>query len=500
MSAKSRRKRASESDLYKSCVLGGDCIPDVKNKVEGKTLADKLLQWFGSIIYLGGLGIGTGKGGGGTSGVRPSAIPGKVPEVVPLRPTAPVEAIPENIPGNVIPGIIGAEAPSIVPMTDVALDPTIIVDNEVAVVPLGPSSDVQVFYETINPVYDSSTVPGRPTVITGPDESIAVLDVSTSAPPPRRVQLDTTYLGGGTSETITHADVYNVFVDPQLTGSTVGFEEIELGPLSETFDILEPPTRSTPLAERLITRASQLYNRFTQQVRTSNPLFLSQPSRLVQFETENPAFTEADLTLQFERDVAQVEAAPETDFADVHVLHRQVLSETPSGTVRVSRLGQKGLMQTRAGTLVGTNVHFYMDLSAIETADAIELSPLGMTSGNSTIVDTVAESAFVDTEVLPEDELLDDLAEDFSDSHLVVFSEEGRSTIVPSISAGSPKVIPVWTTDRVVFYPTSVDISRVFPNIPIDSPTGIDIFSSDYYLPPALYRRRRRKRKRSDDL
>ena len=42
----SRRKRAAVEDLYKSCKLGGDCPPDVVNKVEGKTLADRLLQIF----------------------------------------------------------------------------------------------------------------------------------------------------------------------------------------------------------------------------------------------------------------------------------------------------------------------------------------------------------------------------------------------------------------------------------------------------------------------
>ena len=48
-----RLKRASPEDLYRSCKLGGDCIPDVQNKIENTTLADKLLQIFGSILYLG---------------------------------------------------------------------------------------------------------------------------------------------------------------------------------------------------------------------------------------------------------------------------------------------------------------------------------------------------------------------------------------------------------------------------------------------------------------
>lgn len=498
MVANKRRKRASDSDLYKSCVLGGDCLPDVKNKVEGTTLADKLLQWFGSIIYLGGLGIGTGKGGGGPASIRPSAVPGRIPEVIPLRPTAPLEPIPEVVPGEVLPGVIGAEAPSIVPMTDVTLDPTVIVDNEVAVVPLAPSNEVHVLYDTINPVYDTATVPSRPTIITGPDESIAVLDVSTSAPPPRHVALDTAYLGGGTSDILTHADVSNVFVDPQLSAATIGFEEIELGPLqSSIFSVEEPPIRSTPLSERLINRATRLYNTFTQQVRINDPLFISQPSRLVQFEYDNPAFTDADLTLEFAKDVASVEAAPVSEFEDIHVLHRQVLGETPGRTVRVSRLGRKGLMQTRSGTLVGRNVHFYMDLSAIETADAMELMPVGSTSGNSTVVEALAESTFVDTDIVPDSELLDEFSEDFSDSHLVVISEEGRSSILPTFSERPFRVTPVWPNATYVVYPTS-NIVPTDISTPSSSEARLNIFSDDFYLHPSLLRRR--KRKRSDDF
>ena len=49
-----RVKRDSVQNLYNQCQLTGNCLPDVKNKVEGTTLADKLLKIFSSIIYLGG--------------------------------------------------------------------------------------------------------------------------------------------------------------------------------------------------------------------------------------------------------------------------------------------------------------------------------------------------------------------------------------------------------------------------------------------------------------
>lgn len=498
--SKPRKKRASESDLYRSCVLGGDCIPDVKNKVEGKTLADKLLQWFGSIIYLGGLGIGTGKGSGGSASLRPLAPPvARIPEVIPVRPTAPVETVPE-----VVPGIIGAEAPSVIPMTDVALDPSIFVDNDINIVTLNPANEVHVLYETttVNPAYDGP-LSGGPTSITGADDSIAVLDISTSAPPPRRVTLDTSYLGGGTSDITLHTDVANVFVDPGFSGTQIGYEEIELGPLRQSFEIQEPPTRSTPISERLVQRVSNLYNRLTRQVEVTDPLFMQQPSKLVQFDYDNPAFTDEDLTLQFAQDVAEVAAAPDPQFQDIRTLHRPIFSETQEGLVRISRLGNRGFMQTRSGALVGENVHFYMDLSSIETADALELMPLGQTSGSSVVVDTTVADTYVDIDIVPEDELLDNTVEDFSSSRLVLTAsaEERESVVVPGLIPMSPKVIPtigIQNGDRYVYYPVSHDMSPVYPNTSPVIPNRYSVFSDDYYLPPALYKRR--KRKRSDDF
>ena len=52
MTSLKRRKRDTVDNLYRQCQLGADCPPDVRNKVEGTTLADKLLQAFGSIIFL----------------------------------------------------------------------------------------------------------------------------------------------------------------------------------------------------------------------------------------------------------------------------------------------------------------------------------------------------------------------------------------------------------------------------------------------------------------
>ena len=54
-----RTKRDSAINLYNQCQITGNCPEDVKNKVEANTLADKLLRILSSIVYFGGLGIGT---------------------------------------------------------------------------------------------------------------------------------------------------------------------------------------------------------------------------------------------------------------------------------------------------------------------------------------------------------------------------------------------------------------------------------------------------------
>lgn len=480
MSARVRRKRASAGDLYKSCKAGGDCIPDVQNKIEGTTWADRLLQWFGSIIYLGNLGIGTGKGTGGSFGYRPldSGTGGRAPNV-PVRPAVPTEIVPEVIPGLVLP-----EGPSIVPLTDLVVDTGVVIDTTTfgADVP----TDVNILFENINPTYDVTTIAGHPTIISSTDEAAAVLEIGAIDTQTTRVSLDTGHI-----DDVNPHNVYNIFVDPLATGSSIGgYEEIELLPLHrEEFEIEEPKT-STPetLLNRVFNNARRYYGRSVQQMPTRNPAFLTQPSRLVQFEYENPAFTPADLTLRFQQDVAEVAAAPEPDFADVHVLHRQALSETPEGTVRASRLGTKGYIRTRAGTLVGQDVHYYYDFSTIENAESFELAPLDDFSGNQALQN---ETSFV----YPDNELLDELVESFNDSHLVLQTEDNNEAVtVPMFATGSPKVFVLdigfgnrTAAPKYVLH-VGTDVARVI------SPATSNIFSEDYYLHPSLHRKRKRRK------
>ena len=47
-----RTKRDSVKHLYDQCRISGNCPDDVKNKIEGTTLADKLLKILSSIVYF----------------------------------------------------------------------------------------------------------------------------------------------------------------------------------------------------------------------------------------------------------------------------------------------------------------------------------------------------------------------------------------------------------------------------------------------------------------
>lgn len=481
MSAKVRRKRASAEDLYKSCKAGGDCKPDVQNKIEGDTWADRLLKWFGSIIYLGNLGIGTGRGSGGTLGYRPlgAGTGGRTPSVA-VRPSVPTDIVPEVIPGLILP-----EGPAIVPLSDLVVDTGVIIDTSNLGVDI--PTDINILFEGTNPAFDVTSIPGQPTVISSANDTVAVLEVGGVTTQTTRVTVESAFPA---VDTATPSEVYNIFVDPQSAGTSIGgYDEIELLPLNrESFEIQEPKT-STPesLLNRAISNVQRYYGRSVQQVPTRNPAFLTQPSRLVQFEFENPAFTPEDLTLRFQQDVAEIAAAPEPDFADVHILHRQQLSETPGGTVRASRLGTKGYMRTRAGTLRGQDVHYYFDFSSIETADSTELATFVDFTGNQALQQ---ETSFI----YPDNELLDELVESFNDSHLVLQTENDQEPVTfPTLARGSAKVFIVDVGINTVTAQPSYVIHLNSDIAKIIQVSSVNVFSEDYILHPSLIRKRKRR-------
>lgn len=113
-----RSKRDSAENIYRHCKPFGTCPPDVVNKIENTTPADRILQYGSGVVYFGGLGIGTGKGTGGRFGYtnlgnRPAGRP-----AVPFgrfRPTVPAV---ETIPDVAVTNVVDAGSDSIVPLID----------------------------------------------------------------------------------------------------------------------------------------------------------------------------------------------------------------------------------------------------------------------------------------------------------------------------------------------------------------------------------------------
>ncbi|AHJ81394.1 putative late L2 protein [Eptesicus serotinus papillomavirus 2] len=510
-----RRKRATVEDLYRSCKQGGYCPPDVVPKVEGTTVADRILQIGGSAVYFGGLGIGTGKGTGGGGGYVPLGEGGGVRVGGPgIRPSIPVDPV-VPLPRDLIPiETVRPEDPSVITLSEGT--------------PGGDISNVDVIAEVHPFQPDTATLP--PTVTDG--DSTAILEVFPDPVPPMR---------GGSRITRTHYHnpTFQVSVHSTATsGETSAADEI-LVTLGSSDTVIGSSTgediplrlfpgssRSTlesefletdfggrtstpvPTPERPVVRPRRpgLLSRFFQQARVYEPVFSTRPQELVTFD--NPAF-EPDVTMTFQQDVDEIaRAAPRVEFQDIVELGRPIFSETAEGHVRVSRLGRRGTIRTRAGTVIGGRVHFYQDLSSIETDD-IPLLTYAEQTGGGVVVGGSAETG-IDAElggveeVYPEDALLDEYEPVGEHTQLVI--GERRSTrvlTIPNADIFSPEtlhktpagVVVDWDKggSRAVVPAEGVTPAPPFPDIIIH-----DVGSSvDYILHPGLLPRRRRKRKRS---
>ena len=338
-------------------------------------------------------------------------------------------------------------------------------------------------------------------------DDVAILQVTPTQPPPTRLAYEYPRVDG--SVTIIESSLpaptdINVFVDPNYTGVHIG-EEIELEPINtiQEFEIEENiPRTSTParILDRAVGRARQLYNRFVEQAPTRNIDFLGQPSRAILFEFENPAFSN-DVTLEFERDLQEVAAAPDPTFTDVIQLHRPQYSETSEGLVRYSRLGTRGKVSTRSGAVLRQNVHFFYDLSPITApAESIEMNVLEDASDAITIVDELSRSTFINPvfeNILNEDLLQETFEEDFANSHLALLNEtEEEQVLVPTLVTDIvPRTFSIdYPSPHVVIgtytHPT-IPISDT--TVPIKPAVFIEAFGSDFYLHPSLLRRRKRK-------
>lgn len=498
MDNKSRRKRAAPDQLYRHCLQGGDCIPDVQNKFEQKTWADVLLKIFGSLLYFGNLGIGTGRGSGGSLGYKPlGSATGRQPaSLLPARPNILIDAVG---PPNIIP--IDAEAPVVVPLSEGTIDIGLVAPDA------GPGAGVEELelYTITDPTTDVGGVQPTPTVVSSEEGAVAVIDAQPNPERPVQVYYDpdpsaTATINIFPAMTTTSADV-NIFVDSYSADIVGGFDEIPLNRLDfSNLEIEQQPIESTPVqkVEAALSRAKSLYSRYFRQVPVRSSLFLTQPSKLVQFEFENAAF-DPDVTLEFERDLAEIAAAPDADFADVYRLHRPQLSSV-EGAVRVSRIGDTATIQTRSGTVIGSRIHYYQDLSAIKAVENIELESFADQRG--TIVDDILATSIVDpinnaNVAISEDNMLDLLEEDFSNSHLVmtVSNEINETDIFPVLSQPIVNVfVPDVLNDIIVSYPVTnkaiiVPHSSSYPL----TPYFVSYDFEDYYLNPSLIPKKRRR-------
>nr|AYA93875.1 MAG: L2 protein [Human papillomavirus] len=507
---KIRRKRASPEDLYKTCATG-DCPEDVRNKIEQNTWADRLLQWFSSILYFGGLGIGTGKGSGGSLGYRPINAPTRPGQsgTYPIRPSIPIESLG---PRAFIPvDTVQPNASSIIPELTV-VDPAI-VDIGRPTVTLD-AGEVDVLPDPISEVTNTN---GHPIITTSTDTSAAVLEVQ-PIDPPVRVVLDSAFTGDSSHFSVVTATVHpnpdiNIFVDTTFGGETVGYEEIPLEDFRNIsqFSLEETPQSSTPIVERLgqfVTQARRFYNRYTEQVPVQYPEFLGQVSRLAQFEYINPAF-DPEVSVTFERDLQAIESAPVPEFQDIRRLSRPYFAETADRAVRVSRLGARGTVVTRSGLQVSQPVHFYFDISpipSVSTVEAIELMPITDYSGTNIVVNGQAESSFITNnninvadQLYSDTDLVDPLNESFASAHLVFSTTEENETI--SLPTYSPSITTFGLSANdfgvTIFNPQSTVSDTSLPNssaiVPLFPSILFNTNGVDFYLDPAFIPRKRRK-------
>lgn len=512
MNAAKRLKRDTAENLYRNCKITGDCPPDVVNKFEDKTWADVLLQAFSSIIFLGNLGIGTGKGSISSS-VRP--LPGgrQIPETIApttvpsrptisrpsiTRPTRPFSVRIDPISAGVRPvdpsgvrpiDIIDPTSPSIITLTETVPD-TIVTTGE------GQIPD-------INIVTDTTSIQSHPTVFQSPENGVAILNVTPADPPPTRVVFAHDTINPLFESITGHIDpAIDVIVNPFATVETITFgEEIPLEPINPVheFQIEDLPTTSTPI-ERLqsyYNRARQFYRRFVQQVPTRNINLLGDVSRAIEFGFENPAF-DPEVSIQFAQDVNEVTAAPDPDFVGIRRISRPFLTATSDRTVRVSRLGTRGGITTRSGVTVGQDVHYYYDISTI---DNIELSPFSSTS--TVIIEPSTQETVIDASTIAADinesDLLDSYNEMFNNAHLVVqgTEEPDETAVVPIYNSWSLRPTVVDIGDALFVSAeantTGPSSNSDIPSVPLIPGRSVDVYSNDFIIHPSVLKRRKRK-------
>ena len=508
---RNRKRRAAPSDIYPACKIANTCPQDIVNKFEQNTLADKILKYGSAGVFLGSLGIGTGRGFGGQggyvplgagTGVRVGTRVSSVRPSIPISSIGPSESIPVDAVNPLGPALIPLhEFPIAVEEPSVILPPrfpSIVEDN----LPLLPSQSETSFTTTSN-------IPVQTPKIT--TDGAAVLEVipETRAPkiltrtqysnPTFEVSLTTTS-GSGESSATDH-----IFVEGHSGGEIIG-EEIPLveftrGRRVQTTNETNFMT-STPRSDVSIESTRHYYNRRLQQIQVYDEAFINKPRSLVTFE--NPAFEES-VDLIFEQDIVDVaKAAPHEDFRDLVTLSKPYYSRTKTNNLRLSRFGQKGSIKTRSGLVIGPQAHYYYDVSTINTED-IELSVLnnpfiGEQSGESVISTGSSNFEIISLDeslqVYPDEYLLDEYESVANDLQLIIGERRNvRPISVPNYVKPVPGILSDYHSVLVVPPGDDSNIDSI-PIYPQDTPVIIINLegSIDFYLHPSLLKKIRKRR------
>ncbi|UNR78515.1 L2 [Tadarida brasiliensis papillomavirus 2] len=533
-----RRKRANPDDLWRHCSVFGNCPSDIKRKYEQTTPADQILKYGGSVVYFGGLGIGTGRGGGGTVPGTGTAGINLGREILTARPSLPADTVgpAEVLPTDPVvppprqPGFGGDFSGGRTPLDPIGggarprprprpENPAVGYDDSV-IVELGEGEPPEI-----------SQFPARgPTEVIVTEGEPAIIEVhpvpGTAASRPQYTNTDFevslfSQLGAGETSA---ADEIHVLSGSG--GTIVGTEEEAIPlldlvstPRSSEFSLGEQETgfmTSTPETEPLLPRPRiRPYSRRYAQVRVTDPDFLQRPRTLVT-TFENPVY-DADITQIFEEDVDTAARAAQGEFADTVRLSRPQYSRRPGGGLRVSRIGAKSTLKTRSGVQIGAQTHYYFDISSIP--EEIEMQTLGeplssatVTGGDTEGFELVNLNEAVDP--VPDEDLLDEMETAIGDNLLL---EVGTNEYNERYEVTHPNYDLSYNTGPI--YNPGAGITIDYPVGPPIAPAGtgrgkspfvpvtpgkevtpwirIDPYTHSIYYDyePSLRRRRRKKKK-----
>ncbi|AFS89110.1 L2 [Equus caballus papillomavirus 4] len=472
-----RRKRASVENLYRSCKLGGDCPADVVPKVEGDTPADRILKWLSSFLFFGNLGISsTGRGVGG---FRPLGGGAHAAEGGSVRVGTPISTVE-----------VGSAVDSVGPLELAPIDGVTPTSPAVVSMGEGVGEAVDVFAEVTPPV-GGATI-GSEVNSAGVGEP-AILDVSAEVVPKLRAAVTSTEF---------HNPAFQVEFRSVGTGETSGSEQAywfghagghAVGEAGESIELVDlnyrGPKTSTPSAE--VVSEPRLWGRRFQQVRVQQPEFVTAPQTLVEFGFSNPAY-DPEGSLLFTYNESAPSAAPSSPFQDIAYLGRPEITAR-AGRVGVSRYGRRATLHTRAGTILGGEVHFRYDFSSIEP-ETLELSDLTVQDSTSlaglSSVDLGSEGMSINESWLGEDEQV-------SFHGVLAFSEGSEAEIAPYPRsvwvrlAGEGSSFSFWGGENL---PGRAVFITSLPSPSATPPTSTDTAGFSM-LDPSLLKRCRRKRR-----